>query len=368
MRVGILTFHQSKNYGSVLQAFALLETLTSMGYDAELVNFVPEVQKQEYALWKKEITSKSIILNIITMLDLKYIKRRNGEFENFFERYKLSANIYNCADMQKQNYNVIIVGSDQVWNVNAIDFDNMFLLPMKCRKKIAYAVSMGRVSQIPDVITDEQLEYIRDFDRISVREQGTKEFLERAIGKRVNVTLDPTLLVNKTKWSKLAGEIPLCKDEYFLVYSIEYYPDIVNVIHEITKKCKKKVIYIYTCKKSYYCFIKGWKKNKKCSPEDFLNYIKYAEFVFSSSFHGCVFSLIFEKNFYALERILNGEIVYEDRIRTLLTQLSLEKRIINSESVHKKIELETIDYTCVNKILEQKIEKSKNYIKEAIEK
>lgn len=367
MKIGILTFHKSKNYGSVLQAFALYSFLESKGYDVRLLDFVPESQNIEYALFKPNKSIANVLGNVITLFDYRFLKKKYDSFVDFSNRLKMTNVIVTKDDINKEKLDMIIVGSDQVWNVNVHDFNEMFFLPDINVKKITYAISMGKIKKIENAINNETIEYIKQFDLLSTREKTTSEFLAHATGRNISCVMDPTFLVPKTKWSDMAGQKSFVNGEYLVVYSIEYYNDVISVVDKLTDLYKMKVLFIYSCKKSYKCLMKGWKRNRNCSPTDFLNYIKYARFVISSSFHGCVFSLIFEKQFLAVERVVNGCVEYEDRIRTLLEKLDLENYIINPNYDFLKFDYKKIDYGKINNLLESEIELSRQYLDYSLE-
>lgn len=368
MKIGILTFHKSKNYGSVLQTYALLMHLKSELHEVEIIDYVPKTQKETYSIFRKTEGMKSIFFNMLSAFDYSFLRKKSDAFERFFEKYSLSIEIKDVKRIEQFDYDAVISGSDQIWNVGINDFNDIYMIPFVCKKKISYAVSMGKVAEVEKKVTEHYLEYIDEFNYLSTRERKTQEMLMKLLGRDdIECVLDPTFLLSAEKWRELAGKEAIKKEEYILVYSIEYYKDIVEVIRDITNKYKKKVVYIYTCKKSFWCALGGWERNKKCSPQDFLNYVLYADFVISSSFHGCAFSLIFEKQFLAIERFVDNQVIYEDRIRTLLEQLSLENHIINGTMEIKNMDYEEIDYIRVNKILRSRIKESKKYLRIALE-
>ena len=144
-KVGVLTFHASFNYGSMLQAFALQRILEKLGYEPEIINFRTEKQKELYSYNRKLKSFKEIIRRILLFPYKKDLFKKQDKFEDFIKNYLYCTKEYSILDQLKEEnlgFDYYIVGSDQIWNTNCIDFDLAYLLPfVKNGKKIAYAPS-----------------------------------------------------------------------------------------------------------------------------------------------------------------------------------------------------------------------------------
>lgn len=167
---------------------------------------------------------------------------------------------------------------------------------------------------------------IQSFRYISVRERSLQNYIEKVAGLKSKIVIDPTLLLPSSQYDRLIGE-RLIQDHYILVYLLVESENLAQNISALKKKLNKKVINISPHPQ----------EGLKYSPYDFLNLIKYADLILTSSFHGTVFSCIFQKDFYTFS--INKNV--GDRSRNLLESLSLEKRMIKDISEVKE---DHIDY------------------------
>ena len=147
-KAGILTFHKSINYGSVLQAYALLQTIIKIGNPVEIIDYQQKNYKYLYGILRKPCSLDNIKYNLINCCFLKALLTRKKNFENFRKKYlHLSDKRYECGGNLEdivRAYDVLICGSDQIWNPDAKDFDINFFLPFARRaEKISYAVSIN---------------------------------------------------------------------------------------------------------------------------------------------------------------------------------------------------------------------------------
>lgn len=244
-KIGILTLVSANNCGSQLQAFALRYVLEEqMHFDVELINFHPAFARRMYKLL--HLSYFKHLLNFLYMLPA--LVRQQKSYDLFREQYlKLESkdklfdaeSLYSCAD----KYSQIIVGSDQVWNVNMADFDEAYFLSGYNGSKITYAASLGGGEKI---IVPEKLkqfkQQINQFQSISVREPQGKMVLQRLINKNVRVDVDPTLLVPEEMWAELAGE-RIVNGEYIYYYSYNYGDEALNIL--VQKAAKKLNLQVY---------------------------------------------------------------------------------------------------------------------------
>ena len=183
---------------------------------------------------------------------------------------------------------VMVVGSDQVWNP-VIKYSPVYFLDFgkESAKRVSYAASVG-LKEIPAEYVPVFQKHLERFSKISVREESGKEALKQ-IGVEADKALDPTLLYDRTYWSEVAAE-RLCDQEYILVYSL-YESKVLNELVERAKRelgCKVIVVQ----PDARYKF-PGDKRIYDAGPKEFLSYIKHAKFVITTSFHGTLFSMNF---------------------------------------------------------------------------
>lgn len=325
MKVGIITFHASHNYGSALQAYALQQTVIDLGHECEIINFRTARQKKFYRPFflRKGLRGvvKAFAYPKLALDDL----RKYRLFEKFLNNEMiLTKKSYKSNDELKNEsfrFEAVISGSDQIWNTYCFDFDSSYYLDFfKEGKKIAYSPSMG-----PDAeksVEDRFYPMIKDnigkYDSISVRETGTARHLKTITGIDAKVTLDPTLLLPQKKWRELAGCDPLVKGDYIFLYTPWYDEKLYKGAIEIAEKFDLKVV----CSlEDSYGF---WRKHPRMNfftavgPREFLNLVAYSKMVVSASFHAVAFSIIYEIPFYAYGGLK------DNRIYPVLHQTGLE--------------------------------------------
>lgn len=346
MKAGIVTT-LGNNYGGALQAYALKKSLEKLNLDVEILNYIPKYTKTNF---------KDIVKKII------YAKR-NAKFEKFRKEYfNLTCKIKNLEEYIPSN-DIYIAGSDQIWNSD-INFDirkYYYLDFIKNKRKISYAASVGK-----NYFTETEEEkkeisrMLNSFNAISIREQEGVELYKQITDKHIENVLDPTLLLNKNEWQKIeSGYNP--KRDYIFVYTLGANREIKKTIDEFSKKCGSKIVDI-NYKREYNNILKY---ENGFGPTDFLAGIDNSKYVITNSFHGMVFSILFEKTFFVITR---GNM--NSRMESLLKKLNLTNRIIKEENIEEllnKTPKEEIDYKKVHEILEKEKEKSLNFLKEALE-
>lgn len=372
-KVGILTFHASHNYGSVLQAYALQNIVkTSCKCDCEIINFITDRQKEMYSIFYKINSMKDILRNVrVILYKYRIRKDRFEDFNKFIEGHlNLSEKIYKNKEELEQDvnvYNTIVCGSDQIWNLTIKDFDYSYFAPFNGEfKKISYAPSCGGDDIFKKILNNEKVKkYINDFDSLSVRENVAKDMLQKVTNKDISVVLDPTLLIRKEKWDSICND-RFIKEDYIFFYSIDYNDDVVKMAKNISEKLNLPVYILFNTPSGYKKSLMNFKFAKSEAPQDFISLIKNAKLVLSNSFHGTVFSIIYRKAFYVLRGTYDGKINTDDRITTLLGKFKIKDREINISNLSEKYISCDIDYSDNEKYIESEIEKSIEYLRNSI--
>ena len=325
MKTGILTFHHTTNYGAALQAYALQKKLTDMGVQTEIIDY----RNMNIYSYSDPCFFKGLALKtrIGKVLRYPYNKAVYDKFAIFWEKQMNLSQV--CATLEElrqveQAYDAVICGSDQVWNPRAIfkDFE-AFLLGTAERKKIAYAASAGNVS-LWEPYLKTYWKLLHRFDAISVREQDMQLPTEHLSQKNVEVVLDPTLLLEQRDWCEVEEPAVLEQlpfDGYILVYFLGKNPAVVQAVRELQAKTGLPVV-------SLGREINGVKAFRPIAgPSEFLALFHHASYVLTSSFHGTVFSIQYQKPF-----LVFGNGAYNSRMNTLLEALGLQERMIFSEA------------------------------------
>ena len=364
MKVGVLTYNFALNYGSLLQSYAMQVTLEKLGYDAYIVD-LDELNKENKlsarAKMRKILVDTSSRFGFIPV-----IRDRNNKvmkFQTFRKKFHFTNKCDDIDGLQAiaNKFDALIVGSDQVWNPRLQDFTYLFMLPVSGVRKIGYSISIGKAKE--EELSRFKNE-IRDFDYISVREAGIKDAVERLYGKDVCVTLDPTLLLDKAVWMKQAEKSDVkLKKPYLLCFLFgknrEFNKGKYEFVKHIAKKKKLDIIYLnhgytrYSFGKNAYC---------DCGIEDFLKLFNNADMIITDSFHGTVFSIIFEREFYS---IVDGT-SSDRRKQDLLSAVGIDTRIVDISKKNMLIDEKSIDYALINKRLELMKEESIDFLKDRI--
>lgn len=369
-KIGIITFHASHNCGSFLQSYALQQFLIKNNFNAEIINYSNEGQQQLYQIAFKNNSIKNILKNTILLPRRKILKNTYQNYENFINKnLKLSqAKFSTIKELEEYqfNYDIYICGSDQVWNVTIDDFDKSYFLPfVSNKKKIAYAPSFG-AKKMSKYLSEEEIqkyiEYLKDFSLLTIRENNGKEWIKEILDIDVPVVLDPTLLLERADYQKIEDTYDKCiSGKYIFYYSPSYKPEINKLVSQIAKKYGLKVIAWNP--RSYYLKLMNFSKfylPKKQNPGVYLSLIRDAELVITTSFHGTIFSTIYQKNFWVIK---NGEMYGDDdRVKTLINQLSIADRLIPSDYKDDMDYLKKVDYFKYREKLATLKEFSKNIL------
>ena len=369
MRIAILTLPLHSNYGGIIQNYALQTVLERMGHDVTTINFmhsrsVLPIYKIPIAYTKRFIKKMLgrkdgvIFLERKKNYDKKITEKNVREFINKY--IKLTQPITNKEDIKELNkyhFDAFIVGSDQIWTppYAFISIETAFLdfVTDKKIKKIAYAVSFGtdniEFSQEQIYSCGQLIEY---FDYVSTREKSAINIINNKLKWKCKtqpiLTLDPTILLTSNDYLQLINNETKerMSSESGLFYYILDDSDYKNkIIQNIVSKLNCESYTISPKSKDF------WDKaeDKIVPPiEDWLNGFNKADFVFTDSFHGCVFSIIFRKPFLVYGNKLRGMA----RFDTLLEIFNLKNRLIDENSNIESLINTPIDWDSISNIIE----------------
>lgn len=367
-KIRTITFHSSYNYGSCLQAYAMQEftkRICEQDCDYKIINLRTNIQKKMYASIFEKKGLKYMLARGLYIKEKKQLNKKNELFEGFInDRLQLTREFCTFEELCDEKWDedcYYLAGSDQLWNLQALDFDWAYYLEFVNKgKKISYAASWGPKSQ---TLNSEERERIKrnlsEFKYISVRENGSYNNVVDILGIKPTINVDPTLLLNKDEWEKIIPSERIIQGKYIFLYNLKG-KEYVKLADKISKKLKLPVV-VSKVGNVYEVFC-GFKRKFDCGPAEFLNLIKNAEIVLSSSFHGTIFSIILEKPFFALK----GN---EDfRIKTLLEKMKLQDRSINFDDYTEKVrKAYDVEFTISKNLIKSEQIKSAEYLKEALD-
>ena len=366
MKIGILTYHRAENYGALLQAYALRTYLQSQGHDVSFVDYWPDYHVNYFkvfswerfmaANWKGKI---EYLLGATVWLCPRMT--RSKRLQRFIhERLSVTGKPrYNEKTKATEHYDVVVYGSDQIWrkqNMGGVGFDDWYFgaYNVVADKKIVYAGSMGTVKT-----TEKDDSYVKkmmqNFEHISVREADLDSYL-KGLGVASQQVIDPVFLLSREEWEAVADKKQE-KGKYIFFYNLLNKPESVRFAERLSKETglpikelNKKMSFKHLGKR----YISG------ASVEEFLRLVHDAEYVVSNSFHGVAFSLIFQKQVFAVGL---GE--RANRVKALFDKVGIAERLIPQPSVVPS-QVNNIDYLKVNEKLLDVIHSSKKYLTQTI--
>lgn len=333
-RVGIITWHYYPNFGSALQTYALFTTLKALGTKPLIINY----KNPKYNI---DSFFKTLIKRIIGSTIGVFNKHRKYSFIRFWQKIKYTKKVYTNSTIDTDKFDCVVCGSDQIWAPNV--FNPVYFLSFvknNSIKKISYAPSIG-LNDIPDSLVDCYSNLLKDFSDISIREETGKELLRQKCNiNKITTVLDPTFLLDVDEYRKIEKKVNI-KNRfifcYFLNQNHNYYETVINyavrnnlmVVGCSANKDDSKWLGDY-----------GW-----IGPQEFLWLIDHAECIFTDSYHGCIFSLLFHKKLLVLKRFNDFDPISQNsRIIQLDKWFDLSNNFIEQFETSKEVRHNDIAY------------------------
>lgn len=386
-KVGILThYYNSSNYGGVLQACALQYIIESENFECHQICF---------DIFDKKTSNQQIIgLDFFQILykcinkikqKIKLIINRKREkefqhryFNEFLTRKECFFQFRENINHSKQKYNnvtihdcipdydIFVVGSDQVWH----DKSEVFFLSFVPDKvpKIAYAASIAR-SHFDKSYFKFIESRVSRFNFVSVREESAIKVIKPYTSQKVISVLDPTFLLKKQEWDEIKNDYSI-NEPYIFVYLLGNNKEHRNRIKKIANSLNLKIVgmpFVHlkyeNCDENFFDY-----GLYDAGPAEFISIIDNAAMVITDSFHGCVFSIIYHKKFWALKRHKDTEKEnMNSRLYTLFSNLGLKERLLDDDQKLTKGELlSEIDYEAVDEKLEVLRKDSMDFLENAL--
>lgn len=358
-KIGILTWHYFHNFGSVLQAYALQKTIKGLGYQVEIINY----RKTEYngKNMVRKMENNPHIFYLVCKICGRY---STYSFSEFARKYLNQTKPYFETEKLKKclNYSSIVVGSDQIWAPNV--FDPVYMLNFvdsATIKKISYAASIG-LNNIPVDLRNEYSRLLSDFSHISVREKDGADLLKRICNVNAEVVLDPTLLLDVKDYTALEKPVKNINKPYAFCYFLNADNNYKKKVEDFCNKKNLKIIGVSAnIRDSEWMLL----LNRIVGPSEFLWLIHNSDVVFTDSYHGTIFSLLYGKLFYTFMRFTNDDPVCQNsRIRQLENLFNIEDLVIENGSTID--ERKSMNYDRFKVLLDKYKNKSIEYIKEAL--
>lgn len=324
IKTATLTFHASHNYGSMLQAYALQQTMIKLFGNNTIINFRSARQKRMMKVISFRPRLGPILKDLSHIPYYFSLKKKYNLFETFLSTHLSlsSSELDKVEDKDLKEYDLICCGSDQIWNPNPEDFDLAYLVPFKTDAiKISYAASMGPTGSSTSDKWKPIADHLKSFRAISVRELGTAKRVKELTGREdISINCDPVFLLDKEEWSKIIPHHPIIAKPYIFLYTLFADKNIVDITKKIASELDLPVIVSNFT--NIYDIFTPFEKHLATGPIEFLNLIKNASVVVTSSFHGTAFSILLNKPFVSIK----GS--HDNRISNLLKLTRLEDRSI----------------------------------------
>ena len=362
MKIKTITCHDVYNLGASLQAYALSEYLRQQGHDVQIIDYKP-IYLRHYRLTgvpnprfdKPFVRQAYQIAKFPGRLCDRLTSRRKKVFDAFTARYLLvTERTYASNEALKTDppeADVYIAGSDQIWNpVFQNGKDPAFFLDFvpEGKRRISYAASFA-VEELSQEDQSRMRPWLAKLDAVSVRESSAVTILKKMKISGCQV-MDPVFLLDRPHWEKLA--VRPSEEGYILVYDFDRSPVMAALAKKLAAETGKKIISLFPMDGAE----EVW---QNAGPLEFLGAVQNAGIVLSNSFHATAFSLIFQKDFY----VLNREEKINTRMRDLLGAVELEERLVSGPD---SLAVPSICWGNVNAGLSARIDNSKFYLKTQI--
>ena len=350
MKVALAINYDYHDYGGMLQAFATQRFLEKQGIESDAINFdnvKGDISRRKWKYFLSNIMDISIVKEKSRLIEKKIMQKTNArlkaqmaERDNAFDKFcpshfKVSRPFASWEDMAKASqmeYDAVIVGSDQLWlpsNVMA-DYYTLNWVPGNV-KKIAYATSFG-IGNIPQKYKEMYRQYLIRIDYLSARETSGQEIISELTDRSVPLVNDPALLLDANGWDEVIKDKPIINDKYIFCYFMGDNPEQREFVKRLAKEKGLKIVALLHLDQfietdEHYADYTPW----NISPADFVNLVKYAEYVCTDSFHGTVFSIIYSRNFFTFKRFnKKASLSTNTRITSLLTRVGLMYRLVEN--------------------------------------
>jgi len=387
-KIAIVSCYFQPNYGSMLQAYATQMALDKLGYENETIDISGlngEIKKAKIKYFAKASLSSGILLTKIGRVKDTVIRKlskseytaktqiRNAKFKAFSNKYfRLSPKYESKAELGQKclnNYDAVLVGSDQLWlpsNI-AADYYTLNFVP-KSINTVAYATSFGQADLSNDT-TKKAKNFLKKIRHISVREESGQKLIKKISDRNVPVVCDPTLLFTAEDWISIQQQEPIIKGKYIFCYFLGSNNTHRKFVRRLKQETEHQVVILPHIDE----FVK---EDEACSdiqlydvgPAEFLNLIRNASYVCTDSFHCSVFSILYNKAFFTLRRFTSkNKLSTNSRLDTLFNITGIRNRLINGDEDIRKLLADEIDFDNAHSNLEIIRRKSYEYIKNAIE-
>lgn len=320
-RIGQITWIAYPNFGTFLQAYALQKAISGLGHKCRIIE---DIRFTYLYASKRHLLRKAAGLLIHPFANFRWFRKRHdllGPFNRFKKRHLSVDRTWKTEESLTERYDGFVCGSDQIWSPLLPSHHGGFYFASFAKKnKIAYAPSLGSTS-IPEGQKPLYKEWLDSFCAIAMREKSASEAVSSVLGKEIPTVLDPTLLLTGEEWSRIAKE-PKTKSPYILCYFLTYNSKYAEYAKNIGKALKLDMVFLGD---SHEVSELSDVRLKGTGPSEFLGLVRNAEMVITDSFHGTIFSIVFNRRFVTLKRFKDSDPKNQNsRIENLFSLLGID--------------------------------------------
>jgi hypothetical protein len=372
MRVLILTQPIGHNYGGIMQAYALQRFLRGLGHEVQTLDYRLDERRNLLKTFIRAPRSalrefrRQFLVSTHHKIPRDFVERRIALTKTYYPVLRIS-------DILARSFDCFVVGSDQCWrpkwSPHLPTFFLDFLEQHSGVKRIAYGASFGTDEwELSDEMTDLARRHLQRFDFLSVRESSAVDLCKNHLGLTVSQVVDPVLLFDASHYIGLIREEESIRNDgearmqdtinpTLLTYFLDPDESIENIAREASGKLELKRVDLLNSENE---------RTAVTSVGDWMRGFYNANYVLTDSFHGLVFSLIFQKQFLVIENVARGGA----RFRSLINALGLSDRVITraqwSNSYASEILSRRIDWARVNRLLEDQRRRSREALRAAV--
>lgn len=350
MKIGILTIHTAFNYGAMLQAFALQTALLKLGHEVQLIDYYPKDLERNNYMREFSLNPKRAIGYFYARFNPN-VQKKIYRFSEFRNQLQLTNRYFDKNELylNPPEFDVYMVGSDQVWNMER-GFDSFWFLDfIKDKRKISYASSFGTYT-ISKEYNDQLKKQLTEFQAISVRELDGVNIIKDATGLNATQVLDPTFLLSTNDWASLASKRQF-QGDYILTYGFSKSKEFGELLIRVKEIYNLPVVAIAIG--SHYPYHVD-KSIINAGPKEFIALFRDAKIICTDSFHGLAFSIHFRKTFFSIPHMTRNS-----RLESLLNLLNLKNRQFSNPKSNI-LDLSEDELAVNYHPIEALIEKSKN--------
>ena len=384
-KVGIVSCYFKDNYGSMLQAYATKKILDKNEIPNETINikYNKDFKDGKRRYYLSQITNFRFIKNKLGMIKLKIDKKLNkqlgkniairtqkyNEFRKEFNLSRSNNTFKDLTNQAKELYSDVIVGSDQLWlPVNVVaDYYTLNWVPDNINK-ISYSTSFG-FSSIPNKYVELYRNFLNRINYLSTREESGVQIIKDIVGRDAKLVCDPTILLTKDEWHEESSKERKYSEKYILCYFLGNNIEHRKFAERLRKKTGYKIVSLnhadeYVKYSDEFCDYAPF----DIGPREWISLIENAEYVCTDSFHGTVFSILFNKMFFDFRRHNNkSKVSTNSRIDSLLdvAGISKERILVGNEDIDKVLTYK-IDYNKVNENINKFREESQKWLFDSI--